>query len=66
LFPLHCGSKDPINKIYSNYVNWKQNINFRKNKWRLALNVKQIHSDFWNKKSHCSINCEANTCFCSN
>jgi hypothetical protein len=21
LFPLHCGSKDPINKIYSNYVN---------------------------------------------
>jgi hypothetical protein len=28
LFPLDCGPKDLINKIYSNYVNWKQNINF--------------------------------------
>ncbi len=51
-FPLHCGSKDLINKNYSNYVNWEQNINFRKIKWGLILNVKQIHSDCRNKQSH--------------
>jgi hypothetical protein len=32
LFPLHFGSKDLINKMYSNYVNWEYNINFRKTK----------------------------------
>jgi hypothetical protein len=30
--PLHCGWRNLINKIYSNYVNWEQNINIRKKK----------------------------------
>ncbi len=63
-FPLHYGSKDLINKIYSNYVDWEQNINLRKIKIGLILNVKQIQSDCWNKQSHQSINCETNICFC--
>jgi hypothetical protein len=36
-FPLHCSSKNMINKIYSNYMNGEQNINFRKNKMKVDI-----------------------------
>jgi hypothetical protein len=48
LFPLHYGLGNLIKKN-SNYANWEYNINLRKIKWGLTLNLKQIHSDCSNK-----------------